>query len=290
MRDYVAQKQMHKQLYKINTKPSLKRNFMMPGSLYVRVKQIEKYFRNANKAFRVALRKLYKISISQLCECENQMEAYFEQWPFKLYFSELTKGHLSAWWICNTGDHTRACGFAHNLCKCSSINPQCDPSAHWQITNRIGHPSDCKIKYKVSSDAFFLVVAVCKWWLGSLNNKSPEKKMTRQLIFTKQGESKGKPYSFLGCHTISVSTTLSTFRDRKSAPRCDFSTVLFTCHNFFLSSSWSNSFNVSFPCLCIDRKGPKDSDFPGFSFRKKSSKQSWRRRSNQAFCEIASIL
>lgn len=121
----------------------------------IRVKQIEKYFRNANKAFRVALRKLYKISISQLCECENQMEAYFEQWLFKLYFSELTKGHLSAWWICNTEDHTRACGFAHNLCKCSSINPQCDPSALWQITNRIAHPSDCKLKYMVYSDASF---------------------------------------------------------------------------------------------------------------------------------------
>lgn len=116
-----------------------------------------------------------------------------------------------------------------------------------------------------------------------------KKKKKRQLIFKKQRESRGKPYSFLGCNTISVSATLSTFRDRKSAPRCDFSTALFTCHHFFLPS-WSKSFNVSFPCLCIDRKGPKDSDFPGFSFHKKSSKQSRRRRSSQAFCEIASIL
>lgn len=48
--------------------------------------------------------KLYKISISQLCECETQMGSLF--WAIAI--QAFGQGHLSAWRVRNGRDHTRA--------------------------------------------------------------------------------------------------------------------------------------------------------------------------------------
>ncbi len=87
-------------------------------------------------------------------------------------------------------------------------------------------------------------------YLNRGKREREKKTFTRQLIFTKQEEStKQSVIVFLGCHTITVSETLS-FQARKS---CSFSlrheVLLLTCH--------------SSACV-LTEKGQKDSSFPGF--------------------------
>lgn len=54
------------------------------------------------------------------------MEAYFEQWPFKLFF-KAHQGPPFRLVSLQCMDHTHASGFAHNLCKFSTINPPMRP-------------------------------------------------------------------------------------------------------------------------------------------------------------------
>lgn len=107
----------------------------------VYVKEIQKYFRNANKPLRMVWWKLYKISISQLYECENQMGSLF--WAIAI--QAFGQGHLSAWRVCNARDHTHAhADLLIIYANFPPINPQCTPSPVWRITKRIalrGTPS-----------------------------------------------------------------------------------------------------------------------------------------------------
>ncbi len=134
----------------------------------------------------------------------NQMEAYFEQWPFKLFFRAHQGPPFRLASFANAMDHTRARGFAHNLCKFS----------HHKSTNET---PDCSDGSRIESTiqvirkqyALFILMPVWKMQERKRSVSKPreererEKTFTRQLIFTKQEEStKQSVIVFLGCHTI----------------------------------------------------------------------------------------
>lgn len=84
-------------------------------------------------------------------------------------------------------------------------------------------------------------------------------------IYKTGGKYQAKRYSFLGCHTITVSETLS-FQARKS---CSFSlrheVLLLTCHS----------------SACVDRKGPK-----GFQFSRLLSHEVFQSSSEGSNVEV----